>query len=41
MSSEVLAAGALDGLTVVVTGSSAGIGRAIATRVLALGGTLG
>lgn len=40
MSSEVLAAGALDGLTVVVTGSSAGIGRAIATRVLALGGTV-
>lgn len=40
MSSDVLAAGALDGLDVVVTGSSAGIGRAIAQRVLALGGTV-
>ncbi len=37
MSSEVLAPGALDGLRVVVTGSSAGIGRAIAVRALALG----
>jgi len=40
VSSEVLAAGTLDGLAVVVTGSSAGIGRAIAARVLALGGTV-
>ena len=40
MSSEVLAPGALAGLRVVVTGSSAGIGRAVATRVLALGGTV-
>lgn len=38
MSIEVLAAGALAGLRVVVSGSSAGIGRAIALRVLALGG---
>lgn len=37
MSSEVLARGALEGLRVVVTGSSAGIGRAIAERVVALG----
>ena len=38
MSSEVLAPGVLAGLRVAVTGSSAGIGRAIATRILALGG---
>ena len=36
ISSEVLARGALAGLQVVVTGSSGGIGRAIATRLLAL-----
>lgn len=36
ISSEVLARGALAGLEVVVTGSSGGIGRAIATRLLAL-----
>lgn len=40
MSSEVLADGALDGLRIVVTGSSAGIGRAIAARALALGATV-
>lgn len=40
MSSEVLARGALEGLRVVVTGSSAGIGRAIAERVVALGGSV-
>ena len=40
MSSEVLAGGALEGLHVVVTGSSAGIGRAIAERVVALGGSV-
>ncbi len=40
MSSEVLAAGTLDGLRVAVTGSSAGIGRAIAARALALGATV-
>lgn len=40
MSSDVLAAGALGGLTAVVTGSSAGIGRAIAQRIVALGGTV-
>lgn len=37
MSSEVLASGALDGLVTVVTGSSGGIGRVIALRVIALG----
>lgn len=37
-SSEVLAPRALDGLRIVITGSSAGIGRAIAQRVVALGG---
>jgi 3-oxoacyl-[acyl-carrier protein] reductase len=36
VSSEVLARGALAGLHVVVTGSSSGIGRAIAERLLAL-----
>ena len=36
MSSEVLPRGALAGLEAVVTGSSAGIGRAIAVRLLAL-----
>ncbi len=40
MSSEVLAGDALAGLQVVVTGSSSGIGRAIAQRLLALGGTV-
>lgn len=40
MSIELLAAGALDGLRVAVTGSSAGIGRAIAARALALGATV-
>ena len=40
MSSEVLARGVLEGLRVVVTGSSAGIGRAIAERVVALGGSV-
>lgn len=40
MSSEVLAPGVLAGLRVVVTGSSAGIGRAIATRILALDGAV-
>ena len=38
--SEVLAPGVLDGLRVVVTGSSAGIGRAIAARVITLGGVV-
>ena len=38
MSTEVLASGALAGLRAAVTGSSAGIGRAIAARILALGG---
>lgn len=37
MSSEVLERGAIAGLQVVVTGSSSGIGRAIAERLLALG----
>ena len=37
MSSEVLTRGAFAGLQVVVTGSSAGIGRAIAERLLAFG----
>jgi NAD(P)-dependent dehydrogenase (short-subunit alcohol dehydrogenase family) len=37
VSSESLAAGALAGLEVVVTGTSGGIGRAIAVRLLALG----
>lgn len=37
MSSEVLDRGAIAGLQVVVTGSSSGIGRAIAERLLALG----
>ena len=37
MWSEVLAAGVLAGLRIVVTGSSAGIGRAVAERALALG----
>ena len=37
MSSEVLAPGTLGGMRAVVTGSSAGIGRAIAARLLALG----
>ena len=37
MSSEVLAAGALAGMRAVVSGSSAGIGRAIAERLLGLG----
>ena len=36
--SDVLAQNALDGLHAVITGSSAGIGRAIAQRVVALGG---
>ena len=36
MSNEVLARGTLAGLRVVVTGSSSGIGRAIAVRLLAL-----
>lgn len=38
MSSEVLASGVLDGLVTVVTGSSGGIGRVIALRIIALGG---
>lgn len=38
MSSDVLAPGTLEGMHVVVTGTSAGIGRAIAARVVALGG---
>ena len=38
MSSDVLAPGTLEGMRVVVTGTSAGIGRAIAARVVALGG---
>jgi NAD(P)-dependent dehydrogenase (short-subunit alcohol dehydrogenase family) len=38
--SDVLAQNALDGLHAVVTGSSAGIGRAIAERVVALGGSV-
>jgi len=37
---DVLARNALDGLHAVVTGSSAGIGRAIAQRIVALGGTV-
>ena len=37
MSSEVIDRGAIAGLHVVVTGSSSGIGRAIAQRLLALG----
>lgn len=40
MSSEVLERGAIAGLQVVVTGSSSGIGRAIAERLLALGGVV-
>ncbi len=40
MSSEVLDRNAIAGLHVVVTGSSAGIGRAIAERLLALGGVV-
>lgn len=40
MSSDALAPGALDGLCAVVTGTSAGIGRAIAERIVALGGTV-
>jgi 3-oxoacyl-[acyl-carrier protein] reductase len=38
--SDVLAQNALEDLRVVITGSSAGIGRAIAQRVVALGGTV-
>jgi 3-oxoacyl-[acyl-carrier protein] reductase len=37
---EVLTPGALDGSRVVVTGSSAGIGRAVAERIVALGGAV-
>jgi NAD(P)-dependent dehydrogenase (short-subunit alcohol dehydrogenase family) len=40
VSSEALASGLLSGLTAAVTGTSGGIGRAIAARLLALGATV-
>jgi NAD(P)-dependent dehydrogenase (short-subunit alcohol dehydrogenase family) len=40
VSNDVLAPGALDGLRAVVSGTSAGIGRAIAERIIALGGVV-